>query len=159
MAGCYVLLVASLVAQQASTSPPPCTTPVSGTFTSRLQQPDPACPDSEKPCTAGKLTGVLTGDYTFTKTRGMHSDAEGAALSVKFYVGKSAVVLDQGRGEVTGIDTGAVDEKRGTLASMITWTGGTGAMQNATGQIRVRGMFDPKEGAFTGDYVGTLCGG
>ena len=42
-------------------------------------------------------------------------------------------------------------------ASLITFTGGTGTMSNATGQIRLRGEFDPVAGTTSGDYLGTIC--
>lgn len=40
---------------------------------------------------------------------------------------------------------------------MITFSGGTGAMAGATGQIRLRGEFDPLAGTTSGDYIGTAC--
>jgi len=59
---------------------------------------------------------------------------------------------------VYGKDTGALDFGRdGGFASLITFTGGTGALQNASGQIRLRGPLDPVDGTTSGDYLGTLC--
>ena len=56
-------------------------------------------------------------------------------------------------------DTGSIDlvSPFGGFASLITFDGGTGAMSNATGQIRLRGEFSASEGTTAGDYLGTLC--
>jgi hypothetical protein len=37
------------------------------------------------------------------------------------------------------------------------FTGGTGAMANAAGQIQLRGEFDPVADTTSGDYIGTVC--
>lgn len=155
---CCVALLASMIALQPPTEPPSCTTRVRGTFKSKPLQPPP-CADTTKPCTEGTLTGALAGTYTFTRTNkdAIQSGVTGAAASVGFYVGESVVTLKNGNAELRGTDAGALDSARGGLASLITWTGGTGAMQHATGQIQVRGQFSPQEQVFSGDYVGTLC--
>lgn len=62
-------------------------------------------------------------------------------------------------------DNPGVDVTAGTLdlgpdggfASLITFTGGTGRMAGASGQIRLRGPLDQEEGTTSGDYIGTLC--
>ena len=46
---------------------------------------------------------------------------------------------------------------QGGFASLITWNGGTGTMTGASGQIRLRGEFDPAAGTTAGDYLGTVC--
>jgi hypothetical protein len=40
---------------------------------------------------------------------------------------------------------------------LITFTGGTGSMAGASGQIKLRGTLDLVEGTTVGDYIGTLC--
>jgi hypothetical protein len=58
----------------------------------------------------------------------------------------------------TIVPSGALDlGPLGGFASLITFTGGTGAMAGATGQIRLRGELNQAEGTTTGDYIGTLC--
>ena len=58
-----------------------------------------------------------------------------------------------------GTDTGSIDlpPGEGGFASLITWNGGTGQMTGASGQIRLRGEFDPAAGTTAGDYLGTVC--
>lgn len=63
------------------------------------------------------------------------------------------------RDTVFGTDTGAIDLPPGQdgFASLITFHGETGAAQNATGQIRLRGDFDPVAGITAATYLGTIC--
>ena len=42
-------------------------------------------------------------------------------------------------------------------ASLITFTGGTGAYEQATGEIRLRGRLDRKTSTTAGDYEGTIA--
>jgi len=59
---------------------------------------------------------------------------------------------------VFGKDTGTIDfGPDGGFASLITFTGGTGALAGASGQIRLRGQLDPVAGTTSGDYLGTIC--
>ena len=44
-----------------------------------------------------------------------------------------------------------------TRALVFLVDGSTGAMSNATGQIRLRGEFSASESTTAGDYLGTLC--
>jgi hypothetical protein len=81
----------------------------------------------------------------------------GAVPSIFFFIGQS-VVHTQSGDIVYGTDTGSLDlGPNGGFASLITFTGGTGAMQNATGQIRLRGQLDFAAGITSGDYTGTIC--
>jgi hypothetical protein len=68
-------------------------------------------------------------------------------------------VRDERPHAVVGTDTGAIDlpPGQGGFASLITFTGGTGGMSGATGQIRLRGEFDVASGTTSGDYLGSLC--
>jgi hypothetical protein len=57
-----------------------------------------------------------------------------------------------------GTDTGSLDlSPLGGFASLITFTGGTGDIARATGQIRLRGELDQAAGTTVGDYIGNLC--
>jgi hypothetical protein len=88
------------------------------------------------------------------------SAAIGGVPSVLFFTGKSTIFL-KSDDELLGTDTGSIDLPDlgglGGFASLITFNGGTGAMSTASGQIRLRGEFDPKAGTTSGDYLGTLC--
>jgi hypothetical protein len=84
---------------------------------------------------------------------------EPAAQTVLFFTGHSVVTLKSGD-VVLGTDTGAIDlpPGQGGFASLITFhAGGAGSTANATGQIRLRGDFDPLAGTTSGDYLGTIC--
>jgi len=76
-----------------------------------------------------------------------------------FFTGHSIVTLKSGD-VVLGTDTGAIDlpPEQGGFASLITFhPGGSGSTANASGQIRLRGEFDPIAGTTSGDYFGTIC--
>ena len=78
--------------------------------------------------------------------------------AVLFFTGKSTIFLKSGD-QLLGTDTGSIDLPPGFggFASLITFDGGTGKMTGATGQIRLRGEFDPAAGTTEGDYIGQVC--
>lgn len=108
-------------------------------------------------CTAGRVWGGLQGTYAFTMTSAT-PNGEPTVPTILFFTGHSTVTLKSGD-IVLGTDTGAIDlpPGNGGFASLITFKGGTGATATSTGQIRLRGDFDPVAGTTTGDYLGTLC--
>jgi len=109
-------------------------------------------------CTAGRVWGGIQGSYAFTMTSAI-PNGEPTAPTVLFFTGHSVVTLKSGD-VVLGTDTGSIDlpPGQGGFASLITFhPGGTGSAANATGQIRLRGEFDPIAGTTSGDYLGTIC--
>jgi hypothetical protein len=86
------------------------------------------------------------------------SDSLGGVPTILFFTGNSDVRLKTGD-HVLGVDTGSIDlpPGQGGFASLITFSGGTGAMASATGQIRLRGELSAQEGTTSGDYIGTIC--
>jgi len=87
------------------------------------------------------------------------SNLEPSWTDLYSFTGHSVVTLNSGD-VVLGTDTGAIDlpPGQGGFASLITFQpGGTGSTANATGQIRLRGEFDPIAGTTSGDYLGTIC--
>ncbi|HKT25576.1 MAG TPA: hypothetical protein VJR04_13290 [Terriglobales bacterium] len=86
------------------------------------------------------------------------SNGEPEVPTIMFFTGHSIVSLKNGD-QLFGTDTGTIDlpPGKGGFASLITFTGGTGSMANATGQIRLRGDFNPVEGTTSGDYLGEVC--
>ena len=125
--------------------------PVVGHFEAHVVPP----PDCQAPfCTAGRVWGGLQGNYSFAMTSLQPS---GAVPSIMFFTGQSVVAVKSGD-VLNGTDTGSLDlGPEGGFASLITFTGGTGSMAGATGQIRLRGQLDQAEGTTSGDYFGTLC--
>src|SRR5256885_15164076 len=109
-------------------------------------------------CTAGRVWGGIQGDYQFVATGGFPSALIGGVPTVLFFTGHSTIFLKSGD-QLLGTDTGSLDLPPGLggFASLITFHGGTGAMSEATGQIRLRGEFSASEGTTAGDYLGTLC--
>jgi hypothetical protein len=134
--------------------------PVVGHFEAVVVPPGQGhCPsDPTAFCTAGRVWGGIQGNYQFVITGAIPSSAIGGIPTILFFTGQSVIFLKSGN-ELHGTDTGAIDLPPGLggFASLITFTGGTGGMSTASGQIRLRGEFDASEGTTTGDYIGTLC--
>src|SRR5262249_31203992 len=109
-------------------------------------------------CTSGRVWGGLQGSYFFTMASAVPTNAvappTAAVPSILFFTGNSTVALKDGN-EAHGIDTGAIDLPplggQGGFASLITFAG------PVSGQIRLRGEFDPDAGTTSGDYLGTIC--
>jgi hypothetical protein len=150
LAGLGVLLMATMVfpvyAQQCK--------PLVGSFEAEVQ-PANTCPGPL--CTAGHVWGGIQGTYRFTMDK-ILPNGEPEVPTISFFTGHSIITLKSGD-QLFGTDTGTIDlpPGHGGFASLITFTGGTGAMANATGQIRLRGEFDPIAGTTSGDYIGIVC--
>ena len=134
--------------------------PVVGHFEAVLVPPGQGhCPsDPNAFCTAGRVWGGIQGNYQFVITGALPSALIGGTPTVLFFTGKSTIFLKSGD-QLLGTDTGSIDlpPGQGGFASLITFDGGTGDMSGATGQIRLRGEFDPAQATTSGDYIGTLC--
>lgn len=128
--------------------------PLVGSFEAEVQ---PANECQGVLCTAGHVWGGLHGNYRFTMDN-MIPNGEPEVPTISFFTGHSIITLKSGD-KLFGTDTGTIDlpPGQGGFASLITFTGGSGAMANATGQIRLRGEFDPVAGTTSGDYIGTVC--
>jgi len=134
--------------------------PVDGHFEAFVVPPGQGhCPsDPTAFCTAGRVWGGIQGNYQFVITALVPSEAFGGVFNVFFFTGRSTIFL-KSDDRLLGTDTGSIDlpPGQGGFASLITFTGGTGAMTGARGQIRLRGQFDPAAGSTSGDYNGNLC--
>ena len=134
--------------------------PVEGHFEAVVVPPGEGhCPtDPGAFCTAGRVWGGIQGNYQFVMTAAYPAALLGGTPTVLFFTGKSDVQLKNGD-HLLGTDTGSIDlpPGEGGFASLITWNGGTGQMTGASGQIRLRGEFDPAAGTTAGDYLGTVC--
>ena len=154
MAACGVLLMAM---------PPvladPACKPVVGHFEAGVVPPGQGhCPANALFCTTGRVWGGIQGNYQFIMTGETPSAPLGGLDTIQFFAGTSTIVLKKGSAQLFGVDTGSIDVGgQGGFASLITFAGGTGDMEGATGQIRLRGEFEAQEGATNGDYIGTLC--
>ena len=107
-------------------------------------------------CTAGRVWGGVQGNYRFSMDKIIPNGEP--EVPIIFFTGHSIVSLKNGD-QLFGTDTGTIDlpPGNGGFASLITFTGGAGAVANATGQIRLRGDFNPVEGTTSGDYLGDVC--
>ena len=134
--------------------------PVTGHFEATLVLPGQGhCPpDPSAFCTAGRVWGGIQGDYEFVMTGSSPSADIGGVSTILFFTGASDIALKNGA-HVYGTDTGSLDlpPGQGGFASLITFTGGTGSMAGASGQIRLTGQFDPVAATTSGDYNGQLC--
>lgn len=128
--------------------------PLVGSFEAEVQ-PANTCPGPF--CTAGRVWGGIQGEYHFTMDK-IIPNGELELPTISFFTGHSIITLKSGA-QLFGTDTGTLDlpPGHGGFASLITFTGGTGEMANATGQIRLRGEFDAVAGITSGDYIGTVC--
>lgn len=104
--------------------------------------------------TTGTLSGGLSGTYDFT----LNGTAPTPAVNnILLFVGSSTITTKKGH-LLNGADAGAIDSvSPGNLVDLITITGGTGAFQNATGQIQVSGNFDASKGKGISTYKGKIC--
>jgi hypothetical protein len=130
--------------------------PIVGSFEAHVVTE--GCESAVGLCTAGRVWGGIQGTYAFTMTNAT-PNGEPTVPTVLFFTGHSVVTLKSGD-VVLGTDTGSIDlpPGQGGFASLITFhPGGTGSTANATGQIRLRGDFDPIAGTTSGDYLGTIC--
>jgi len=148
--GLGIFLIAAMVVPVAAQQ----CKPLVGSFEAQVQ-PANTCPGVL--CTAGHVWGGIQGDYRFTMDK-IIPNGEPEVPTISFFTGHSIISLKSGD-QLFGTDTGTIDlpPGHGGFASLITFTGGTGAMANATGQIRLRGEFDPVAGTTSGDYIGTVC--
>jgi hypothetical protein len=125
--------------------------PVVGHFEAHVVPPS-ECPAPF--CTAGRVWGGVQGKYSFAMTSLQPSVA---VPTIFFFTGQSDITV-KNDDHVFGTDTGSLDfGPEGGFASLITFTGGTGSMAGASGQIRLRGFLDQAAGTTSGDYLGTLC--
>ena len=125
--------------------------PVVGHFEAHVVPP----PECTAPfCSAGRVWGGIQGTYSFAMTTIQPSLA---VPSIFFFTGQSQINV-KNDDQLFGTDTGSLDlGPDGGFASLITFTGGTGAMTGASGQIKLRGTLDQAAGTTSGDYLGTLC--
>ena len=154
-----MLLAAALAAEAAPVFAAQSCKPVVGHFEAVIVPVGPDCPAF---CTAGRVWGGIQGEYDFVATSFFPAAFLGGIPSAQFFTGQSVIALNSGD-ELKGTDSGIIDPApplgtgAGGFASLISFTGGTGAMAGATGQIRLRGEVTV-EGT-RGDYIGTLCKG
>jgi hypothetical protein len=154
---CTFLFVAIAVSSAPAFSDQQCK-PVVGSFEAHVVTAADGCQSPAGLCTAGRVWGGIQGSYAFTMTNAI-PNGRPTVPTVLFLTGHSTVTLKSGD-VVLGTDTGAIDlpPGQGGFASLITFhPGGSGSTANATGQIRLRGEFDPIAGTTSGDYFGTIC--
>jgi len=128
--------------------------PVNGRFEARVVPPGVGhCPNiAGLLCTAGRVWGGIQGDYQFVVSGVAPAVTIGGIPTAIFFAGQSTIQLDNGA-TVVGTDSGTLDQPpgQGGFASLITFDAG------GSGQIRLRGEFDPAAGTTAGDYVGAFC--
>lgn len=154
-----VCLAAALATSSPAAADQTCK-PVEGHFLATIVPPGTGhCPDDPSAfCTAGRVWGGINGNYKFVMTGTVPSITVGGVPTILFFTGQSRIALQSGD-ELDGTDTGSIDlpPGQGGFASLITFHGGTGAMNSATGQIRLRGEFSATAGTTSGGYTGSVC--
>ena len=128
--------------------------PVNGRFEARVVPPGVGhCPNiAGLLCTAGRVWGGIQGQYQFVVSGVVPAGTIGGIPTAIFFAGQSTIHLKDGS-TVTGTDSGTLDPPpgQGGFASLITFDSG------ASGQIHLRGDFDPAAGTTAGDYLGIVC--
>jgi hypothetical protein len=94
-----------------------------------------ACTSPVGLCTAGRLDGVINGDFAFTA----HSLQPTETANVFFYTGD--IVVHTSRGDLRCTDAGAYDFASGGVVDLCTMTGGTGDWVGVQGHLRIHGTF------------------
>ena len=149
----FLFVTAMALASSPAYADPTCK-PVVGSFEAHVVPPPPFGDCLAAFCTAGRVWGGVQGTYRFNMTTLQNS---GAVPSIFFFTGQSEITL-KSDDVVHGTDTGSLDlGPNAGFASLITFNGGSGDYQNASGQIRLRGQLDQVEGITAGDYLGTIC--
>lgn len=111
-------------------------------------------------CTRGKMIGGVQGEFNFTVTSFTPSPDQSIPY-VALYTGR--IVIDTMDGDVLfgteagGFNTDPVDD--GEFGELLTITGGTGNLKNASGHIAVYGTVNLATGVGSSDYKGELCRG
>ena len=150
----------ALAANTVSAAGDPRCKPVTGHFLASVVPPGQGnCPaDPGAFCTAGRVWGGIQADYQFVMTGNTPSAQIGGVATILFFTGRSTISMKEGD-QLFGTDTGSLDLPPGLggFASLITFSGGTGSMAGASGQIRLRGEFDAAQGSTSGDYLGSVC--
>ena len=130
---------------------------VAGRFSSEMITP----PDCESPvgvCTAGQLSGLLRGGYSFVADQFLPTGDPSIPM-VSFYTGQS--VIDTRWGTIFGTDAGAqtyVYGGEGPMSALLTVTGGTGWFGGVgSGYLQITGVLDYATGLAEGRYSGQLC--
>ena len=128
--------------------------PVNGRFEASVVPPGTGhCPNiAGLLCTAGRVWGGIQGNYQFVVSGAIPAVTIGGIPTALFFAGQSTILLGDGS-TVVGTDSGTLDlpPGQGGFASLINFDTG------ASGQIVLRGHFDPAAGTTSGDYLGAVC--
>jgi len=128
--------------------------PVNGRFEASVVPPGVGhCPNIPGVlCTAGRVWGGIQGQYQFVVSGVVPAFTIGGIPTAIFFAGQSTIHMNDGS-TVVGTDSGTLDPPpgQGGFASLITFNVG------ASGQIHLRGDFDPAAGTTAGDYLGVMC--
>ena len=153
----FVLAAALALGPSIARADQPCK-PVVGSFEAHITA-DGCTSFNGLLCTSGRGWGGIQGNYFFTMASLVPTAAvappTASVPSIFFFTGNSDVALKDGS-HALGIDTGTIDLPfipggQGGFASLITFSGAV------SGQIRLRGEFDPVAGTTSGDYLGRIC--
>lgn len=115
-------------------------------------------------CTSGTVIGGLRGTFRLTIEEfapatfvADPANAGGVVPLVQFFVGESVISLKHAGDTLVGVDTGALNLHQGQIATLLTFDGGSGAFDGASGHIVITGIADFATGTNIGDYRGEVC--
>lgn len=110
-------------------------------------------------CTDGTIIGGLQGTFRLTIEEfiaGTFVPGTGQP-QVQFFIGESVVTDKTSGDQLIGTDTGTLNLLNGQIATLLTFDGGTGAFDGASGHIVITGAADFANGANIGDFRGEVC--
>lgn len=110
-------------------------------------------------CTDGTVIGGLQGTFRLTIEEFIAGTfvPETGQPQVQFFIGESVVTDKISGDQLIGTDTGALNLLNGQIATLLTFDGGTGAFDGASGHIVITGVADFANGANIGDFRGEVC--
>lgn len=139
-------------------------TPVNGHIDSQQLLPPPfgTCASAVGLCTSGTLIGGIQGQFNFTGTSITPSpllDPTTLSPFVALFTGQTVIQTKDGN-SLFATNAGALDTDPfgdGHFADLITFTGGTENLAEASGHIVAFGDFSFTTGVGASDYRGEVC--
>jgi hypothetical protein len=113
----------------------------------------PCTPPGPPLCSEGRLWGGIQGSYEATITSFIPSAP--ALPWIQFYIGESIIQMGDG-GSLSATDTGTFDTMNGYLAALVTITGGTGNLEEASGYLYISGKTNFATGVVEGEFKGEI---
>jgi len=104
-------------------------------------------------CLSGTSKGGIQGDFDVV----LQFVALNPDLTDIVYTTGQTVLVDKDGDELFGTDSAAANSVTGEAANLLTWTGGNGKFDGASGQVVLDALFDFVNMTFETRFRGELC--